>query len=94
MVLVFLLKGFVMKSHWNWICLIGISFVFSVVADARPKSNPSGSTRPQQGSLKVGDDAPDFTLKKIKEDDEKKKTIKLSTFKGKKPVVLIFGSYT
>ena len=40
--------------------------------------------------LKVGDVAPDFTLKTL----DGKKTVKLSSFKGKKPVLLVFGSYT
>ena len=40
--------------------------------------------------LKVGDAAPDFTLA----DPAGKKQTTLSSFKGKKPVVMIFGSYT
>jgi hypothetical protein len=40
--------------------------------------------------LRVGDAAPDFTLPKL--DGEGKVT--LSSFRGKKPVVLVFGSYT
>lgn len=41
-------------------------------------------------SLKVGDMAPDFTLP----DPAGKNQITLSSFQGKKPVVLVFGSYT
>ena len=41
-------------------------------------------------TLKVGDIAPDFTL----QDPTGKRTVTLSQFRGKKPVVLIFGSYT
>jgi len=44
----------------------------------------------REGSLKVGDPAPDFDLKRL--DAEGK--VRLSSFKSKKPVVLIFGSYT
>jgi len=40
--------------------------------------------------LKMGDRAPDFTLA----DPHGKNEVKLSSFRGKKPVVLIFGSYT
>jgi len=40
---------------------------------------------------KVGAEAPDFKLKTLA---DAKKEVKLSDFKGKKPVVLIFGSYT
>ncbi len=39
---------------------------------------------------KIGSKAPDFHLKVLKS----KKKVKLSQFKGKKPVALIFGSYT
>ncbi len=40
---------------------------------------------------KVGENAPDFKLKVL---TNSKTEIKLSSFKDKKPVVLIFGSYT
>ena len=40
--------------------------------------------------LKVGDVAPEFTLKSL----DGKKTVTLSNFQGKKPVLLVFGSYT
>ena len=39
---------------------------------------------------KAGDPAPDFTLSDITGKD----SITLSDFRGKKPVALIFGSYT
>ncbi len=39
---------------------------------------------------KAGDAAPDFELS----DPEGKRTVRLSSFKGKAPVVLLFGSYT
>jgi len=42
------------------------------------------------GSLKVGDSAPDFVLST----SDKKSRVQLASFRGKKPVVLIFGSYT
>ncbi len=42
------------------------------------------------GHLKVGDAAPDFALPT----SDKKTRVKLSSFRGQKPVVLIFGSYT
>ena len=40
--------------------------------------------------LKVGDKAPDFTLKSV----DGKQKVTLSDFRGQKPVVLIFASYT
>ena len=46
-------------------------------------------------TLKVGDKAPDFTLKKLNSKKKKKEEkVTLSSFQGKKPVVLVFGSYT
>jgi AhpC/TSA family len=42
------------------------------------------------GHLNVGDEAPDFSL----ETYDKKSRVRLSDFRGKKPVVLVFGSYT
>ena len=39
---------------------------------------------------KVGDIAPDFTLQDITGTE----TVTLSDFRGKKPVALVFGSYT
>ena len=38
----------------------------------------------------VGTEAPQFTLKRMESDD----TVELASFRGKKPVVLVFGSYT
>lgn len=40
--------------------------------------------------LKEGDVAPDFSLPRVRGKGE----VKLSSFRGKRPVVLIFGSYT
>jgi len=53
-------------------------------------NTPPAKGERKQTSLRVGDPAPDFSLPDVK----KTKEVKLSSFKGKKPVVLIFGSYT
>ena len=42
------------------------------------------------GVLKAGDPAPDFRLQTY----DKSSLVQLSTFRGDRPVVLIFGSYT
>jgi hypothetical protein len=42
------------------------------------------------GTLKVGDQAPDFTLPTA----DKTSEMRLSSFRGRMPVVLVFGSYT
>lgn len=44
----------------------------------------------RQGRLKPGDPAPDFRLK-VRGGEQ---VIQLSSFRGKKPVALVFGSYT
>jgi hypothetical protein len=44
----------------------------------------------RKGNLNVGDVAPDFSL----ETHGRKSRVQLSAFRGKKPVVLVFGSYT
>ena len=50
----------------------------------------SAADRPREGALQPGDEAPNFKLKKLHADEE----IELSSFRGKRPVVLVFGSYT
>ena len=47
-------------------------------------------TRARAGSLHVGDSAPDFSLLKL----DKSERVQLSVLNQRKPVVLVFGSYT
>ena len=42
------------------------------------------------GHLQIGDAAPDFDLQTV----DKQSRVRLSSFRGVKPVVLVFGSYT
>lgn len=42
------------------------------------------------GRLRVGDAAPDFSLQTL----DRSSAVRLSGFRGQKPVMLIFGSYT
>jgi hypothetical protein len=42
------------------------------------------------GSLREGDPAPDFSLRTA----DRKARVQLSSFRGRQPVVLVFGSYT
>jgi hypothetical protein len=44
----------------------------------------------RRGHLKVGDTAPDFALKT----SDRSQVVQLSSFRGREPVVLIFGSHT
>ena len=55
-----------------------------------PGRRGRGRRPSREGSLKVGDAAPDFELKRLGGKDK----VRLSSFKGKHPVVLVFGSYT
>jgi len=56
----------------------------------RRRGNRGGRTRPSDGAPKVGVVAPEIHLSY----KDGKSKAKLSSFKGKKPVALIFGSYT
>jgi len=47
-------------------------------------------THARAGRLNPGDTAPDFTLRTV----DKTAQVTLSSFRGSKPVVLVFGSYT
>jgi hypothetical protein len=51
---------------------------------------PQPFQRPVQGALRVGDPAPNFRLKTL----DGKGEFELKSNFGKKPTVLIFGSYT
>jgi hypothetical protein len=44
----------------------------------------------RSGGLQIGDTAPDFTLPLLNQPEQ----VRLSSFRGVKPVVLVFGSYT
>ncbi len=46
--------------------------------------------RARAGTVQPGDFAPDFTLPTL----DKSAHVQLSSFRGKQPVVLVFGSYT
>jgi hypothetical protein len=62
-------------------------------AELTQLANRIGRRRTDQdrGGLAVeGKTAPDFKLKSL----DGKRTVKLSSFSGKKPVALVFGSYT
>jgi peroxiredoxin len=44
----------------------------------------------RSGTVNPGDEAPDFQLPTL----DHKSEVQLSAFRGKQPVVLVFGSYT
>src|SRR5262245_10308504 len=57
---------------------------------AERENRRKGANARDPDLLKVGDMAPDFSLKPM----HGKKDVTLSSHRGKQPVVLIFGSYT
>ncbi len=76
-------------------CAIMALAVVMMLGVAAVEAQPAGKMRGKgrrgpDKAPKVGDDAPNFKLKSL---DGKRET-ELATFKGEKPVVLIFGSYT
>jgi hypothetical protein len=76
------------------ITLVLLSLSVSAVtatALAQPPRRSEGARPPRQADrLQEGDLAPDFTLKS----PDGKQKVTLSDFRGKKPVALVFGSYT
>ena len=62
---------------------------FAILATMIFADNQQPQRKPLQGDLKIGDTAPDFTIKDI----EGKESTTLSKLQGK-PVVLVFGSCT
>ncbi len=69
--------------------LTALSITTIAFSQDRPNRSRPGDLR-MADTLKAGDPAPDFTLKS----KDGKEEVTLSKFKGKLPVVLIFGSYT
>lgn len=72
-----------MKIPIVWLVLIAFGATASLMA------GPAQAGRHPE-TLRQGDVAPDFTLRS----PDKQQTVKLGDFRGEKPVVLIFGSYT
>ena len=70
-------------------CVLAVVSLLCTASVAAP--GPRDRTA-REGKLMVGDPAPDCDLRY--EDEEKKDTVKLSSFKGQRPVVLVFGSFT
>ena len=90
----------VVKSRFCLPALCAIALFAAVWAAPAPGQDTDGMTRRQKqrtfgkqrrvGDLRVGDRAPDFTLKSV----DGSETVQLSAFEGNRDVVLIFGSYT
>ena len=76
----------------RWIApALAILFVSPIFAEQRQRSGRDrGSRREAADQVKEGQVAPDFQLETV----DGKRKVRLSSFKKKKPVALIFGSYT
>lgn len=84
------------------LCVVSGLFALGPAVGQAPKDKKKGGRpgevitpaakgeRIKKDSVKTGDPAPDFTLPLLKGDQ----SVTLSSFKDKRPVVLIFGSYT
>ena len=75
--------------------LLGSAALTALGQDGGKKGGPGRGAgkgaRPEQGAgVAVGTDAPDLALKTL----DGKSLWRLSAFRGKQPVALIFGSYT
>jgi hypothetical protein len=80
-----------MKTR-SWIVLASltaIGFSLSVTPDAAAQNQRRGAG-PEGAPLKVGDEAPSFTLKSL----DGKEEFELDSARANGPVILIFGSYT
>ena len=75
---------------WGVALSVGVSLCSAAHAAGRLGQSASEGESAGLRAPKVGDAAPDFTLKSIDGSSE----VTLSTFRGVKPVVLIFGSWT
>ena len=79
-----------MKASARRILLAAIAALPAALAVPAAAQDHGGHRSPE-GALKAGDAAPDFTLKSVGGEG---RTVSLSSFKGKQPVVLVFGSFT
>lgn len=61
-----------------------------LVASAALAQQAKAPQRPLEGKLAAGDLAPDFELT-VRGGEQK---VRLSSFRGRRPVALVFGSYT
>ncbi len=71
-------------SSRSLILVLASLFAGSAIVEAQE------AERRRPAPLRAGDPAPTFELETL----DRKAKVKLSSFRGQKPVVLIFGSYT
>lgn len=74
----------------GFLALAAIATLTTAAWSQTPDKRKAQGERPQEGQLQPGDEAPNFKLKRLNADEE----VELASFRGKRPVVLVFGSYT
>jgi len=67
-----------------------IAFITAAILGAGAAAQNTPERRSTEAPLKVGDEAPPFTLMSL----DGKEEFALTDFRAKKPVILFFGSYT
>ena len=76
------------------LAIVSLLSVLPLAAQPRPAKRAQRQLMEKmghgEGRLKVGEMAADFNLKKMKSEER----VRLSSFKGERPVALVFGSYT
>lgn len=77
-------------SKWRTSILSAAVILMALPAVAQYPRHSGNTPGRSQDSLQVGGLAPDFKLRT----KDGKQQIQLSAFRGKRPIVLIFGSYT
>ena len=78
-----------METVWRILLVVALLAAGNTAFSQQRPSRHGGDLR-MPDTLRVGDAAPDFKLKT----KDGSREVQLSSFKGKKPVVLIFGSFT
>ena len=73
-----------------WLALVAFSVLLGTTLVAQTSPGEVIREMMREGTLKVGDPAPDFDLK----ERDGVARVRLSSFKDQKPVALVFGSYT
>jgi hypothetical protein len=83
------------EEHWSRLDKDGDGFVVAgevAIAPSGPSGRPAGEPSFDEGDApQVGEWAPDFELEELGGNG---KRVHLASYRGKKPVALIFGSYT
>ncbi len=79
------------KSLTRLLIALGLVFLFTIPVAAQDRPRRGGGQREDRTPApKVGEVAPAFELKTL----DGKTTVILEQYRGKRPVVLFFGSYT